>query len=93
MKVIWKYPFKPSEMALTGPARHHAFAMPVDAEILSLGIQNNIICLWALGETDAQKVHRNFCVVGTGRSDDFENLKYIGTVQMSPFVWHVFEEI
>lgn len=52
------------------------------------------VCLWAMSNTDeSRKVRRMFRIYGTGRpiKEDPADLNYIGTVQVGPFVWHVFE--
>ena len=52
------------------------------------------VCLWAMSNTDeSRKVRRMIRVYGTGRpiEEPLESLNYIGTVQVGPFVWHVFE--
>ena len=66
--------------------------MAEGARILSVQVQDGRPTLWATVDVDAPLVRRGIFVVGTGGplggvdADDF-----IGTIQMSPFVWHVFD--
>ena len=76
--------------------------MPKDAEIISVGEQEQELVIWAVVDSTAIE-HRNkeFRIAGTGhplsrnlsnRPD--EKLLFIGTVQHSNgLVWHVFEVI
>lgn len=87
MKTIWKYILE-SQTTLD---------MPADATILSVGAQDNDICLWALVDTDAPAELRRFLVAGTGMplTETFNGARFIGTVQMVQasvnLVMHVFE--
>jgi hypothetical protein len=65
--------------------------MPVGAEVLSVGVQDGRIYLWAVVETTAPAMSRVFYVCGTGNPLNVGNARFIGTVQMDYFVWHVFE--
>jgi|WetSurMetagenome_2_1015567.scaffolds.fasta_scaffold144668_5 hypothetical protein len=66
--------------------------MPKGAEVLSVGVQHDIIVLWAKVDPMAANRWYQFYVVGTGY-DAPDNAKYIGTVQQGPFVWHIFMEL
>ena len=79
MKQIWKY--KLSESAIE---------MPIDAEILSVQLQNDVPHIWAMVSPQNELEKRKFAIVGTGQSFDDTNMKYIGTYQDGPFVWHLF---
>lgn len=86
MHKIYKYPINlQSENRLT---------LPVGAEILHIGLQDGIIYIWALfnteiKETEIRKIH----VIGTGFPFNKENKKHLTTIFLSRFVWHIFEEI
>ena len=86
MKTIWKYTLD------KGP---NEFEMSVGSKILDIQMQHGIITLWALVNTEAQKIKRTFVLLGTGWDiEEFQNdtnLKYIKTVQKSLYVWHIFE--
>lgn len=82
-KVIWKFPLeKPDNEIL----------MPIQAEILTVQMQNNVLVLWALVDPlQSIKKKRIFRVFATGEESQFDNFKYIGTFQQNWFVGHVFE--
>jgi hypothetical protein len=81
-KQIWKY-------TLSGIISN--IEMPLDAEILTVQLQNGQPTIWALVNSKNELENRNFAIVGTGNPFDDTNHKYIGTFQDSPFVWHLFE--
>lgn len=84
--VIWKF-----ELATISLQR---IFMPRDAEILSVGNQNGITCLWAMVNPNNPQQERVIEIIGTGNPIDVgmgTKRKFIGTVMSGPFVWHVFE--
>ena len=84
-KQIWKY-----EINIGKTKRD----IPSNATILSVGLQGNNICVWALVDTEARTSERTFYVYGTGWDieESVEYLSCIGTVQdNNGLVWHVFE--
>lgn len=89
-RVIYKFPL--------GVTDEQDIEMPAGAKILSAQLQHDRICIWALCEKHEEvKQTRSIRVFGTGNSisldDRMFKLEYISTVQMGPFVWHVFEKI
>jgi len=86
-KTIWKY-----ELKIEGLQN---IIMPIGAKILSVQIQNETPCLWALvnpeeKDTDA----RNIETFGTGHTvcyDSGVTRDFIGTYQTRGLVFHVFE--
>jgi hypothetical protein len=64
--------------------------MPRGARILHLALQNNEPHIWAEVESTASFERRFFHIVGTGFDIDSFDV-YIGTYQLPPFVWHVYE--
>ena len=66
--------------------------MPEDANILHVGVQAGMICLWARIDTakPLPRMPKTFYIRGTGHPLE-EDLLHVGTVQMGAFVWHVFE--
>ena len=83
---IWKY-----KLEITGLQK---IEMPKGSEVLSVDNQNGRLCLWAKGDINKPKEVRHFEIFGTGDlMPSLINLKhtFIGTVQIPPFVWHVFE--
>ena len=86
MKSIWKY-----ELKLQPEQR---IEMPFEAKILTVQVQYDIPCLWALVDPDLYKVLRDICIIGTGHQfDDRGTGEYIGTFQRADgsLIWHVFE--
>jgi len=89
MKMVYKYPLKGLENAALLEVE-----MRQGSRILALQMLDRIPCLWVMVNTDERKlVRRLLRIYGTGRpiEEDPADLDYIGTVQMGPFVWHVFE--
>ncbi len=87
---IYKFPFKVKD--------YQKISMPKGARILSVQTQNEIPCLWAICEVDAEKQERESEVFGTG-NPFYEGIhfgkehKFIGTFQLhdGSFVGHLFE--
>lgn len=71
-------------------------SLPVAAKIISVGNQNENLCLWYITNTQIEDsetvvVH----IIGTGRELKIDKpVKFIGTVLMmgGQLVWHVFVE-
>ena len=83
--VIWKYQLKITD--------HQHIEMPCEHNILSVAVQNGVLCMWAEVNPDAYLTEVDIEIIGTGNpiyhTVDYER-KFIGTVIMNPFVWHVF---
>lgn len=82
MNAIWKYPVYVDDL--------FELEMPVGAAILTIQLQDRHPCLWALVDTSAPVERRKLAVRGTGLAIE-ANLRYIGTFQQPPFVWHLHE--
>ena len=85
MKRIWKY-------QVGGPptvARTHQ-AMPQSARILHVDSQEEEIFIWAEFENPEPTNERCFAIYGTGNPIP-KDAQYVGTTQVTPFVWHVYE--
>jgi hypothetical protein len=66
--------------------------LPVSAQILSVGIQKDEMVIWARVEyPNEPKRARQLIVGNTGVALPFTNGRFIGTVESSGVVWHVFE--
>ena len=67
--------------------------LPFRAQLLAFQNQGGQPTLWALVDPEAVKKMRHFAVRGTSEAmNDWRSTdKYIGTVQMPPFVWHLWE--
>lgn len=86
MIVIYKYP-------LTGPMT--AVRMPEGAEVLSVQMQGEIPCVWAIVNTVFELETRRFMLVGTGHAvpEGCYMETYLGTIQMSggALIFHCFD--
>jgi hypothetical protein len=82
-EAIWKY-----ELEITG---EQDIEMPAGATILSVAGQNGKLCLWAYVFPDNPLERRRVEVHGTGNPMKPRDRKFIGTVLLGAFVWHVFE--
>jgi hypothetical protein len=67
--------------------------MPKGANIVSCQIQDEKITVWALCDPNAEKAKRYFAVVNTGEEFSNVNLRFIATVQLGAYVYHVHEII
>ena len=65
-------------------------AMPLGAVVRHVGVQFEAVCLWADVDSSEDEEIRRFVIAGTGH-DLLPDWDYVGTVQMPPYVWHVFE--
>lgn len=87
-KQIWKFEIdSPSKLGIE---------MPIGAEILTVQVQNETPCIWALVNPEETKMKRYFEIYGTGMGiycDMGIDRKYIGTFQLNSgaLVFHVFE--
>jgi hypothetical protein len=68
-----------------------AVAMPAYARILHVGEQRGFLCMWAELDNQSELEVRTFHVRGTGNPFTGEEGTYIGTAQVGPYVWHVYE--
>lgn len=86
-KQIWKFAL---------PSTRNHIEMPKGAEILSVQEQIGAPHIWALIDPSADKEERCFEVYGTGHDIHYDmgvERKFIGTVQLTALVFHVFERI
>lgn len=82
MKTIHKYPIAVTDRV--------TIDMPQGAKVLSVQLQHERVQVWALGDPAQPYVARRFRVYGTGHAVDEEGT-FIGTVQVTGLVFHVFE--
>ena len=85
MKTIWKYP-------LLGIDRQR-IRLPKDAQILSVQMQGKELCVWALVTPLNEPEVRYIEIFGSGVMIPSAARTYLGTVQDSGFVWHIFERV
>lgn len=81
MKTVYKYALEP-EMKL-----------PKGAKILSVNIQQDVLCLWSEVDTELPLEQRNFLAYGTGwQINPDSKREFIATVfGPSGLVWHIYE--
>lgn len=73
---IWKFPLATEVV------------MPVGAKVLTVQVQHDVPCIWAVVDPSADRETRRFAVVGTGHPVDRKG-PYIATFQLEGV--HVFE--
>ena len=74
------------------PLTDNDLFMPKGSRILCAQMQNETITLWAVCDELAEKVPRRVIVLGTGHEGNGkEHFPYLGTVQDSDLVWHLFD--
>jgi hypothetical protein len=85
MRTVYKYPFQVAD--------RFTLELPEDFWPLSVQVQDGVPCLWVLMDTEKPRATFTFSVFGTGRPirKGLDIDGYIGTFQMPPFVWHLFE--
>lgn len=83
-KRIYKY-----ELEITD---EQTVEIPWGAQLLSVQMQNNKPCLWALVDVMHTKQEYHIEIIGTGNpmKDPLEELRYLDTFQLGGFVGHVF---
>jgi hypothetical protein len=86
--VIWK-------QRLPNPL-HEGYApvlisMPIGAVPLSVADQHGELTMWVMLDPQEPFGTRQFEVIGTGMQMCELNRKFIGTVLLRAYVWHVFE--
>ncbi len=87
MKTVWKFSLEVADEQI--------LHLPYGAEILSVGLQAEVIVLWALVDPAPDAPKKSTCIVirGTGQSIETSlfDLAYIGTVHfLNGIVNHVF---
>lgn len=68
--------------------------IPDNRYILHVDYQDGILCMWAVVDTNSPLRSTKVYVYGTGQpiNENLQSLEYVGTVQESFCVWHVFIE-
>jgi len=85
MRTIWKFDAKFGEI--------FSVSIPGGGTILSFQTQEMKPVLWVEVYPDEKPIIRRFVLFGTGHELGDMNLFYIGTTQIGPFVWHLYEVI
>lgn len=69
-----------------------ALDLPATYKILDVQTQDNIPVMWVMLDDEAPTHPVVFEVYGTGHEISPDATEYIGSVQVSRFVWHIFKE-
>ncbi len=81
---IWKFP-------IPWDPKRHKVSMPEKAKVLSVGVQQGTLHLWALVADDGIYEDRDVLVEFTGTECDPGDLAFVGTIQhTNGLVFHVF---
>lgn len=64
--------------------------IPEGAQIISVAMQDDVLCLWAIVETVGPIEEREILIRGTGDPLTGSEGRFIGTIS-DELVWHVFE--
>lgn len=88
MQTIWKFPFELTDK--------FTIDMPKGAKVLTVQVQNEHPCIWALVNDKAPVEKRTFSLVGTGTSANHitAHWRHVGSCQLQDgaLVIHLFEE-
>ena len=83
-RTIWKFP-------VDDLRQPNIVSIPGRREIVSVAHDpNGVRCFWALVAPDEPKFRRAFVWIGTGHELEPE-MAYRGSLNESPFVWHLFK--
>jgi hypothetical protein len=82
-KTIWKFAFP-----IVG---QFTLDLPRGARVLHTELQQGQATLWAEVDPDAPTVPFHFAIVATGGPIPPGDVRYIGTFQAPPFVWHLYQ--
>lgn len=82
---VWKFP-------LDLEAGSQSLRLPQETRIVHVAMQAGAPTLWALIDTGAPTVQRDFVIRATGEPVAIDET-YVGTVFTEIFVWHVFEVV
>jgi hypothetical protein len=82
MKTIYKYQFEISSVI--------EILMPEKSQVVHVGLQNSIPCIWAEVPKSNINIVRRFGIFGTGH-DIPDSCEHIATFIDGNFVWHLYE--
>lgn len=87
-KSIWKFELSMDNLSIK---------MPKGAQILSVQVQNNRPCIWALVDPKAEIKEKVIEIFGTGEAIPCDGISrvFIGTFQLQEGTWvfHLFERV
>ena len=73
-----------------GACERQTLSLPVSSTLLSVASQNGHLVLWAEVDTDLPERNFEFAVCCTGEESPESYTFFLGTVQISELVFHVF---
>ena len=82
MQRIFKYELNPISASAE---------MPEKAEVISAAFQGDALCVWAVVDEAAPLETVKFAVVPTGHAIIDNSIKFINTVFLDTYVFHVFK--
>lgn len=86
MRTIWKETLKITN--------RQTIMLPKEAILFSVGNKHGMLCLWFFVEDSNQPEEpREIEIIGTGNPIPEGSRRFIGTVIMDQFTWHVFENL
>tara|TARA_R100001086_G_scaffold214519_2_gene130576 strand:- start:715 stop:1017 length:303 start_codon:yes stop_codon:yes gene_type:complete len=94
MKTIWKYQFFNEEIKVCLQGGKITIKMPKDARIVEVTSQEGKGTMWAVVDTEAEKINHTFKIYGTGHElEDKYSHSYIGTFHLEEMglVFHIFQ--
>lgn len=87
--VIWKYPLKTGENILTIPKGFGLLKAGAQTDTRTDGQLDQIV-VWAHVDPTEEHIPVTIQVIGTGVPFDDSNRYWVDTVQMGPYVYHIF---
>lgn len=87
LDAVWKFPLL---------KQNNTLEMPTGSKVLTVGLQQGELCLWAQVPTLTKLMElRSFHVIGTGMQwHSSHDVRYVGTIIVGPpdhLVWHIYE--
>lgn len=85
MRTIWKYQL--------GTFQRQTVDMPSGAEVIRVGTQFGMPCIWALVDPHAGMTSRTFAILPTGAHFHEAETRYLGTFETydGAGIWHIVE--
>lgn len=67
--------------------------LPVNAQVITIEVQNNTLCVWAIVDPNEKRMSPELIIIGTGHAIPPQAGKFIKTIFQldGRLVWHVFK--
>lgn len=83
---IWKFPIEIE--------RDQTIQVPETRKFLHVGLDpSNEPCMWFIVDPNSYAVEFPVYVIGTGHPVPGDPLRFLGTFNQGPFIWHIFTEL